>query len=52
MYVVCAWTATGVAKRTSCQPVSVSLVKLAVASNVPVLDQKCATCGPGLFAPL
>ncbi len=32
--------ATGVAKLTCCQPLAVSLVKVAEASSVPVLDQR------------
>ena len=44
--------ATGLAKVTCCQPVAVSLVKVAVASRVPVLVQRWPTWVPVLLAPL
>ena len=34
---------TGVEKTTCCQPEAVSAVNVAVASNVPLLDQRVAT---------
>ena len=43
---------TGVAKFTCCQPLAVSLVKVAVASNVPVLLQRSATWVPVFAGPL
>ena len=43
---------TGVEKLTSCQPLAVSLVKVAVASNVPLALQRSATCRPVFADPL
>ena len=44
--------ATGVVKFTCCQPEAVSPVKVAVASNVPVLDHRFATWVPVLVLAL
>jgi hypothetical protein len=43
--------ATGMEKFTCCQPESVSLVKVSVASRVPVLDHRLPICVP-VFAVL
>ena len=49
---VLALIATGLAKVTCCQPVAVSLVKVAWASSVPVLVHRLPTCVPVLVEPL
>jgi hypothetical protein len=49
---VLAVIATGLEKFTCCQPVAVSPVKVALASNVPVLLQRCPVWIPVLFTPL
>ena len=49
---VLAVIATGVEKLTCCQPEAVSFVNVAVASSVPVLDQRLPTCVPVLPLPL
>ena len=41
-----AWIATSCDRATACQPLAVSLVKVAVASSVPVAVHRCASCGP------
>ena len=43
---------TGVAKFTCCQPLAVSLVKVALASNVPVLVHKSPMWVPVFVGPL
>ena len=48
---VFAVTGTGVPSVTSCQPDDDSPVKVAVASSVPAVDQRCPTCVP-VFASL
>ena len=45
-------TAMGLAKFTRCHPEEVSPVKVAVASNCPVLVHKFPTCEPVLAADL
>ena len=50
--VVLAAIATGVAKRTSCQPLAVSPLKVADASIVPVAVHNLPVCGPTLLEPL
>ena len=44
--------ATGVANRTSCQPLAVSPLNVAEASNVPVAVHNLPVCGPVLLEPL
>ena len=43
---------TGDEKETSCQPVAVSLVNVALASSVPVRVHRCPTWVPVFVAPL
>jgi hypothetical protein len=52
MYVVLATIATGLLKKTCCHPELPSLVKVAVPSNVPVLDQRLPWWGPMFVAAL
>ena len=40
----------GVEKLTCCQPLAVSLVKVAVANSVPLLDHRLPVCVPVLAA--
>ena len=49
---VAACTATGLANCTCCQPVAVSVVKVALASRVPVRSQRLPTCVPVFPLPL
>jgi hypothetical protein len=44
--------ATGVANCTSCQPLAVSRLKVAEASNVPVALHNFPVCVPVLLEPL
>ena len=43
---------TGLLKRTSCQPLAVSFVNVAVASSAPVRLKRCPTWVPVFVAPL
>ena len=45
-------TSTGVPNRTSCQPLAVSFVNVAVASSVPVRLQRWPTWVPVFVLPL
>jgi hypothetical protein len=49
---VFARTAIGVPKLTVCQPVAVSVPKVAVPIRIPALDQRCPTCVPPFVVPL
>jgi len=49
---VFALTATGFENVTCCQPLPLSLVNAALASNVPVFDQRRPTWVPVFCAPL
>ena len=44
--------ATGVIRFTCCQPLAVSLVKVTLANDVPLLLQRCAVWVPVLLGPL
>ena len=52
MYGVFAWICTGLANVSCCQPLALSLVKVPVASSVPVFDHRFPMCVPVFFVPL
>jgi hypothetical protein len=52
MYTVFAEMEMGVEKFTCCHPEEVSFVKVALPSNVPVVDQRWATWVPVFIAAL